>query len=231
MIQLQSLNAERPSEFRSKNTDVKKYFVAESEIDSVFAFHGEANSELLVTEYFDTPDNRLFADQFRKTTRRFKIRSRRIGESLPIMEVKVKGSQNPKRIWESEPGTTLENGGQEFIRKALDEAFDTLFARRIEQQLKVVATTKFERTSYLAEDKKNLFDFDRNIELLTTKGSAKMKPDLVLIELSSLDEQKTVPESWKSVKFSKFGATLDLLSGERVRSHKLGVLDELFVIY
>ena len=231
MIQLHATSGDVPAEFRSKTADIKKYFVQSSELDSVFSFNGAAKPELLITEYFDTPDNRLFSDQFRKTARRFKIRSRTIGDSLPVIEVKVKGSKNSKRIWESEPGLTLENGGRVFIRKALDEAFDSLFARRVENSLGVVATTKFERTTYITADGKQLFAFDRNVELLTANKSAKMKPELVLIEVTMLDENFQVPGTWKSVKFSKFGATLDLLTGERVRSHKLGVLDDLFVIY
>lgn len=231
MINLQPVQGHIPQEFRSKKADIKKYFVNQSEIEVVFDFSSVPKGELLITEYFDTPDGRLFSDQFRKTPRRFKIRSRKIGDSLPIIEVKVKGSTNLKRFWESEPGLTIENGGREFIRKAIDEAFDPLYARRVEQQLKVVATTKFQRSSYISENSKQLFYFDRDIELTTSNKSAKSNPELVLIEVTSLDETAALPEDWKAVKFSKFGATLDLLTGERVRSHKLGVLDNLFTIY
>jgi hypothetical protein len=125
---------------------------------------------------------------------------------------------------------TLENGGREFVRHVIDTAFDPLFVRRIEQDLQAVATTTFDRASYLSLDELHLFDFDTNVELSTSKSSAVMKPEYTLLELSNASSDQVVPAEWKPRKFSKFGATLDLLTGERVRSHKLGLLEKLFEI-
>ena len=230
MINLHPKSGTTPAEFKSKDADVKKYFLTKSDINENINFSNLVKSVELVTTYFDTADGRLFSDQFRKTQRRFKIRSRSVDGSAGVIEIKVKGSLNPKRFWISEPGLNLENGGREFIRKAIDEAFDPLFARRIEQDLRVVATTKFDRSSYYTDDEKQIFDFDENLVLTTNNSQATIKPELTLLEVSRLDRIKLVPLEWKSPKFSKFGATLDLLTGDRVRSHKLGLLDKLFEI-
>lgn len=217
-------------DFRTREIDVKKYFLKKEVFNQSFQFSEVIEPVRLVTQYFDTPDGKLFADQFRKTKRRFKIRSRQIGNNQPVLEVKVKGSLHPKRIWVAEPGLTIENGGREFIREVLDTAFDPLFVRRIEQDIEVVATTTFDRASYLSEDELHLFDFDTNIELKTQNSLAKLNPDYILLELSSGNGEVSIPVDWKPRKFSKFGATLDLLTGERVRSHKLGLLEKLFLI-
>lgn len=217
-------------DFRTKSVDVKKYFLKSEEIEANFQFTQIIEPVKLVTQYFDTPDGKLFADQFRKTRRRFKIRSRQVADGLPVLEVKVKGSVHPKRIWIAEPGITLENGGREFIREVIDEAFDPLFVRKIEQELEIVATTSFNRASYLSEDEQHLFDFDTDVELKTQNSIAVMNPIYTLLELSSKNAETLVPLDWKPRKFSKFGATLDLLTGERVRSHKLGLLEKLFVV-
>lgn len=230
MIPLHPKLIPTPEEFKSKLVDVKKYFLTAEQIRETFRFESIAQPHLLVTNYYDTSDGRLFSDQFRKTTRRFKIRSRTFDGSAEIMEVKVKGSLNPKRIWTSEPGTSLESGGREFVRQALDEAFGDLFARKIEQELELVATTKFQRSSYFNDNEKQIFDFDEKVELNTRQSVAVLKPGLSILEVSRLDRIKIVPEEWRSPKFSKFGATLDLLTGERVRSHKLGLLEELFEV-
>jgi hypothetical protein len=224
MINLHPKSGPTPDVFKTQDAEVKKYFLTHNEIKHNFSLTTPAHSVELVTTYFDTADGRLFSDQYRKTKRRFKIRSRSFNGSAGVIEIKVKGSLNPKRFWISEPGLNLENGGREFIRKALDEAFDPLFARRIEQDLRVVATTKFDRSSYFTDDEKQIFDFDENL-VLTTNNS-----EFTLLEVSRLDRIELVPLEWKSVKFSKFGATLDLLTGDRVRSHKLGILDNLFDI-
>ncbi len=230
MISLQPKPANSPTNFRVKDVDVRKYFLKEAEIDAEIQFSEKVASVRLETTYFDTPDGRLFADQFRKTKRRFKVRSRVIGGGQPELEVKVKGSLHPQRIWIAEPGITFENGGREFIRNVIDTAFDPLFARKIEQEMTAVAITVFDRASYLTEDENHLFDFDTNVELSTPKSSAVLKPGLTLLELSSTNSEQLVPITWKPRKFSKFGATLDLLTGERVRSHKLGLLEKLFEI-
>jgi hypothetical protein len=125
---------------------------------------------------------------------------------------------------------TLETGGREFIRHVIDTAFDPLFVRRIEQELQVVATTSFDRASYLSEDELHLFDFDTNVELSTLNSTAVMNPQYTLLELSNASSEQIVPTEWKPRKFSKFGATLDLLSGDRIRSHKLGLLEKLFEV-
>jgi len=230
MIQLHPKTEKSQINFRERSVDVKKYFLKQDDLNSAFKFESVVQSVRLITTYFDTPDGKLFADQFRKTKRRFKIRSRVVGDGLPILEVKVKGSLHPQRIWTAEPGMTLENGGREFIREVLDTAFDPLFVRRIEQDLKAVATTSFDRASYLSDDENHLFDFDTNVELSTLNSKAVMKPEYTLLELSNVNADEVVPAEWKPRKFSKFGATMDLLTGERIRSHKLGLLEKLFEI-
>jgi hypothetical protein len=230
MINLHPKSGPTPDVFKTQDAEVKKYFLTHNEIKHNFSLTAPAQSVELVTTYFDTADGRLFSDQYRKTKRRFKIRSRSFNGSAGVIEIKVKGSLNPKRFWISEPGLNLENGGREFIRKALDEAFDPLFARRIEQDLRVVATTKFDRSRYFTDDEKQIFDFDENLVLTTNNSLATIKSEFTLLEVSRLDRIELVPLEWKSVKFSKFGATLDLLTGDRVRSHKLGILDNLFEI-
>lgn len=230
MIHLSPSNRELQSEFRIKTVDVRKFFLTETEINNTFAFDSITAPIRLTTSYFDTPDGRLFADQFRKTKRRFKIRSRTSTNGESALEVKVKGSLHPKRIWLAEPGITLENGGREFIRSVIDTAFDPMFARRIEQELQVVATTSFNRSSYQTQDLMHVLDFDTDVELSTNSSVATLKPKFTLLELSSKNNEILVPAEWKPRKFSKFGATLDLLTGERVRSHKLGLLEKLFEI-
>ncbi len=230
MIHLSPSNRELQSEFRIKTVDVRKFFLTETEINNTFAFDSITAPIRLTTSYFDTPDGRLFADQFRKTKRRFKIRSRTSTNGESVLEVKVKGSLHPKRIWLAEPGITLENGGREFIRSVIDTAFDPMFARRIEQELQAVATTSFNRSSYQTQDLMHILDFDTDVELSTNSSVATLKPKYTLLELSSKNNEILVPAEWKPRKFSKFGATLDLLTGERVRSHKLGLLEKLFEI-
>ncbi len=216
--------------FRDRTVDVQKFFLKQDAMNSTFQFSQLVQPVKLVTSYFDTPDGKLFADQFRKTKRRFKIRSRIIGDGQPVIEVKVKGSLHSQRIWTAKPGMTLENGGREFIRHVIDTAFDPLFVRRIEQELQVVATTSFDRASYLSEDELHLFDFDTNVELSTLNSTAVMNPQYTLLELSNASSEQIVPTEWKPRKFSKFGATLDLLTGDRIRSHKLGLLEKLFEV-
>jgi hypothetical protein len=230
MIALQPKTSHITTDFRVRTADVRKFFLKQTDIEAALSVNEKSTAVRLTTTYFDTPDGRLFADQFRKTQRRFKIRSRKIGDGPPVLEVKVKGSLNPQRIWLAEPGMTLENGGREFIRNVIDTAFDPLFVRRIEQQLQEVATTSFDRASYVTEDQCHLFDFDTNVELSTQQSVAILKPQYTLLELSSVNNEKLVPAEWKPRKFSKFGATLDLLTGERVRSHKLGLLEKLFEV-
>ncbi len=230
MISLHPKPEDFSTNFRERTVDVQKFFLKKEVLDSSFTFSKQIEPVKLVTTYFDTPDGKLFADQFRKTKRRFKIRSRVVGKSQPIIEVKVKGSLHPQRIWTAEPGMTLDNGGREFIRHVIDTAFDPLFVRRIEQELQVVATTSFDRASYLSEDELHLFDFDTNVELSTLNSVAVMNPNFVLLELSNASDEPLVPADWKPRKFSKFGATLDLLTGERIRSHKLGLLEKLFEV-
>ncbi len=230
MIQLHPKTANEQTNFKERTVDVQKFFLKQEVMAATFYLSEVVRPVKLTTTYFDTPDGKLFADQFRKTKRRFKIRSRVVGDGLPVLEVKVKGSLHPQRIWTAEPGMTLENGGREFVRHVIDTAFDPLFVRRIEQDLQAVATTTFDRASYLSLDELHLFDFDTNVELSTSKSSAVMKPEYTLLELSNASSDLVVPADWKPRKFSKFGATLDLLTGERVRSHKLGLLEKLFEI-
>jgi hypothetical protein len=230
MISLFPKSSDQKIDFRVRSVDVKKYFLTQDEIQEALTFSNLVAPIRLVTTYFDTPDGKLFADQFRKTKRRFKIRLRQVGDSQPILEVKVKGSLHPQRIWLAEPGVTLDNGGREFIRTVIDTAFDPLFVRRIEQQLQEVATTTFDRSSYLDQEQKHQFDFDTNVLLSTVQSSAEMKSEYTLLELSSMNADLILPTDWKPRKFSKFGATMDLLTGERVRSHKLGLLSKLFEV-
>lgn len=230
MISLFPKSPETKIDFRIRSVDVKKYFLRQEEINDALSISTTIAPVKLTTTYFDTPDGKFFADQFRKTKRRFKIRLRQAGDTPPVLEVKVKGSLHPQRIWLAEPGVTLDNGGREFIRHVIDTAFDPLFVRRIEQQLQEVATTTFDRSSYLSQDQKHMFDFDTNVVLSTKQSSAVMKSEFTLLELSSMNADLILPTDWKPRKFSKFGATLDLLTGERVRSHKLGLLNKLFEV-
>lgn len=185
----------------------------------------------LTTVYFDDADDRCYADQFRKTSRRFKVRLRTVGGESTL-EVKLKGGRGESL--RSLASTELDARAVEFIRACLDAAFEPGFARGIERQLRPVVTTDFHRASWGTARTPRL-SIDTEVELRVGARVARLRPELALVELPQLQEAEQelawlTQQDFRAVGFSKFGAALDLLRSDRVRSHKPQLLQSLFLV-
>ena len=183
------------------------------------------------TVYFDDEEDRCYADQFRKSARRFKVRLRRV-DAGSTLEVKLKGGRGePLR---SRAATEIDADAVAFIRECLDSAFEPGFARGVEQRLRPVVETEFVRElwGYRGD---HALSVDTDVVLRVDDQAARLLPGLALIELARFADEAGVPQwlhehGFKAVGFSKFGAAQDLLRSERVRSHKPGLLPSLFAL-
>ena len=183
------------------------------------------------TVYFDDQDDRCYADQFRKSARRFKVRLRSV-DGLTVLEVKLKGGRGERL--RTLPAAGLDANGIDFIRECLDSAFEPSFARGVEQRLRPVVETEFERELW-GSDAGHRLSADTEVVLRVGGREARLLHDLALIELTASVDPLAIAQwlqahGFSAVGFSKFGAALDLLRSERVRSHKPGLLPRLFEI-
>ena len=210
---------------------VAKYAMTESELTAVLAQHHLQQTSVahLVTIYFDDPDGRMYADHFRKTDRRFKVRLRK-RDDVSVVEVKLKGGHGEKL--RQLPAAEYDASAQQFVRACLDSAFEPGFAAGIEGKLKPVVTTSFQRTVWQLSPGEELL-VDRDLVLQRGERKARLAEGFVVVEILSGSKNGAALRLFKHsghrrVRFSKFTAALDLLQSDRAKAHNPELLRMLF---
>lgn len=186
------------------------------------------------TDYFDTAQLDCYFDHVKRRKRRAKIRFRKyLDTDHSRFEVKMKlgNRQSHKAVLEN----SIEFSPQEavFTSQVLAEFIPNSQVTRLAHELVHTATNTFTRSTLLHTNAVERITIDQNLIINVDGQQKRLHSDLVLVEVKSVARSSSVVRGLllngiRPVRFSKYCASLDLLSGPRPLVHTRRFLAEKF---
>ncbi|TDQ53299.1 polyphosphate polymerase domain-containing protein [Actinorugispora endophytica] len=177
---------------------------------------GERTSFRYSSTYLDTPDLLTFRHHRQERRRRFKIRTRTyLDSALTMFEVKLKGGRgatDKQRVpHDGRPGE-LTAEARAFLGRTLRD-----YGADVPGALLPVATTDYRRSTVVAFSGRERITCDSGLVCSYGGHSAAMRPDLVLLEVKTLEgttdtERLLHRLGLRPVSFSKYGAAVAVMN-------------------
>jgi len=244
LANFQTVNLESIDEgWLGKRRFDRKFLLTRSQLD-FFLNRNQSNLSVLEisglntfeyrTDYFDTAQLDCYFDHAKRRKRRAKIRFRNyLDTNHSRFEVKMKLGNLQSYKAALENSTEYSETESQFAHQILSEFIPHAQITQRTDELVLTATNTFTRTTLLHNNARERITIDQNLALVVGNQQKSLKSDLVLVEVKSITRNSSVVRGLllngiRPVRFSKYCASLDLLTNPRPLVHTSRFLTKQF---
>jgi len=188
------------------------------------------------TQYFDTPDFRLYEQHFKRVRRRCKVRYRSYLDSpLRRLEVKAKTIRSQTAKWSLDGSPGLDDDGKLFVRESLNQSYGDGFHAGVEYELVPTVKMHFERSTLVSLNALDRITIDTNVSMVINDKNAQLDPAMAIVEVKTAAirgefTKLLLNAGYRPAALSKYAAAVDLMASHRPRAHAPGRLAKLFTV-